>query len=264
MSSRGTTILSVEGLSKSYGGVQAVKNVSFSLASGEILALIGPNGAGKTTCFNLLNGQIRPDTGTVRLNDQDTTGLRPRILWRMGVGRTFQITATFTSMTVRENVQVALLSHHRELTTFHRFAGRAHRARADALLALVGMEDAAERPCGELAYGDLKRLELAVALANDPKLLLMDEPTAGMAPRERVELMRLTAQIVRERNLGVLFTEHDMDVVFEHADRVMVLNRGEVIAEGTPVEVRNDARVKATYLGEGLVYDARHRQEATP
>jgi branched-chain amino acid transport system ATP-binding protein len=264
MISRGTPVLAVERLSKSYGGVQAVKNVSFSLASGEILALIGPNGAGKTTCFNLLNGQIRPDTGSVRLNGRETTGLPPRVLSRMGVGRTFQITATFSSMTVRENVQVALLSHHRELTIFHRFAGRAHRARADALLALVGMADAADRPCGELAYGDLKRLELAVALANDPKLLLMDEPTAGMAPRERVELMRLTAQIAREKNLGVLFTEHDMDVVFEHADRVMVLNRGEVIAEGSPVEVRNDARVKATYLGEGLVYDVRHRQEATP
>jgi branched-chain amino acid transport system ATP-binding protein len=250
MISQGAPVLAVERLSKSYGGVQAVKNVSFSLASGEILALIGPNGAGKTTCFNLLNGQIRPDTGTVRLNDRETTGLPPRVLSRMGVGRTFQITATFSSMTVRENVQVSLLS--------------LHRARADALLALVGMADAADRPCGELAYGDLKRLELAVALANDPKLLLMDEPTAGMAPRERVELMRLMAQIAREKNLGVLFTEHDMDVVFEHADRVMVLNRGEVIAEGSPVEVRNDARVKAIYLGEGLVYDVRHRQKATP
>ncbi len=120
----------------------------------------------------------------------------------------------------------------------------------------------ADRPCGELAYGDLKRLELAVALANQPKLLLMDEPTAGMAPRERIELMRLTARIAREQSIGVLFTEHDMDVVFEHADRILVLNRGTLIAEGTPEEVRGNPQVRAVYLGEGLVYDARHREGA--
>jgi branched-chain amino acid transport system ATP-binding protein len=121
----------------------------------------------------------------------------------------------------------------------------------------------ADRPCGELAYGDLKRLELAVALANQPKLLLMDEPTAGMAPRERVDLMRLTATIAREKAIGVLFTEHDMDVVFEHADRIIVLNRGTLIAEGSPAEVRSDPQVQAVYLGEGLVYDARHREGAS-
>ncbi|QFU17723.1 ABC transporter ATP-binding protein [Microvirga thermotolerans] len=257
-----TPLLEVKGLAKSYGGVHAVKGVSFELAAGEILALIGPNGAGKSTCFNMLNGQIRPDTGTIRLCGRDTTGLSPRIVWRLGVGRTFQITATFTSMTVRENVQVALLSQHDELSVFYGFAGRAHRRKADALLDLVGMGANAERPCGELAYGDLKRLELAIALANDPKILLMDEPTAGMAPKERVDLMRLTAKIAREQKLGVLFTEHDMDVVFEHADRIMVLNRGELIAQGTPVEVRNNPQVQATYLGEGLLYDERHRQGA--
>jgi branched-chain amino acid transport system ATP-binding protein len=121
----------------------------------------------------------------------------------------------------------------------------------------------ADRPCGELAYGDLKRLELAVALANEPKLLLMDEPTAGMAPRERVDLMRLTAQIAREKSIGVLFTEHDMDVVFEHADRIIVLNRGTLIAEGSPAEVRGNPQVQAVYLGEGLLYDAGHREGAS-
>jgi branched-chain amino acid transport system ATP-binding protein len=134
------------------------------------------------------------------------------------------------------------------------------RSEAGRLLELVGMGGYADRPCGELAYGDLKRLELAVALANDPKLLLMDEPTAGMAPRERVELMRLTAQIAKEKSIGVLFTEHDMDVVFEHADRIIVLNRGTLIAEGSPAEVRGNPQVQAVYLGEGLVYDARHRE----
>jgi branched-chain amino acid transport system ATP-binding protein len=135
-------------------------------------------------------------------------------------------------------------------------------AEAERLLELVGMASYADRPCGELAYGDLKRLELAVALANQPKLLLMDEPTAGMAPRERIELMRLTAGIARQQSIGVLFTEHDMDVVFEHADRILVLNRGTLIAQGSPSEVRANPQVQAVYLGEGLVYDARHQEGA--
>ncbi|HEY9348850.1 MAG TPA: ABC transporter ATP-binding protein [Inquilinus sp.] len=252
-------LLQVEGLAKSYAGVQAVRGVDFTLEAGSILALIGPNGAGKSTCFNMLNGQIRPDAGRARLEGHDITGLAPRRVWRLGVGRTFQIAATFASMTVRENVQVALLSHHRRFGLG--FAGRAYRAEADALLDLVGLGDAAERACGELAYGDVKRLELSIALANAPKLLLMDEPTAGMAPRERVALMRLTAEVARERQIGVLFTEHDMDVVFEHADRIMVLNRGALIAEGSPDAVRRDPQVRAVYLGDGLLYDAKHREE---
>ncbi len=255
-------LLSVEGLTKSFGGVHAVRNVSFALTAGEILALIGPNGAGKTTCFNMLNGQITPDAGHIRLEGREITGLAPREVWRRGVGRTFQITATFPTMTVRENVQVVLVSHEGQTFNPWRSTPTFALAEADRLLELVGMGGFAERPCGELAYGDLKRLELAVALANRPKLLLMDEPTAGMAPRERIELMRLTAHIAREQKIGVLFTEHDMDVVFEHADRVIVLNRGMLIAEGTPAEVRHDPQVRAIYLGEGLVYDARHREDS--
>jgi branched-chain amino acid transport system ATP-binding protein len=256
-------LLSVKGLSKSYGGVHAVRGVSFSLSAGEILALIGPNGAGKSTCFNMLNGQIGPDGGNVRLLGRDTTGEKPRAVWRLGVGRTFQITATFPTMTVRENVQVALASHDSQLFNMWSSAPRLSCEPAERLLDLVGMNGYADRPCGELAYGDLKRLELAIALANQPKLLLMDEPTAGMAPRERIELMRLTARIAREKSIGVLFTEHDMDVVFEHADRILVLNRGTLIAEGSPEEVRRNPQVRAIYLGEGLVYDARHREGAS-
>ncbi|MBS0532090.1 MAG: ABC transporter ATP-binding protein [Proteobacteria bacterium] len=256
-------LLSVEGLTKSYGGVHAVRDVSFSLHAGEILALIGPNGAGKSTCFNILNGQIAPGSGRVRLLGRDTTGEKPRAIWRLGVGRTFQITATFATMTVRENVQVALVSHHSRLFNMWASAPKLARDEAERLLGLVGMNGFADRPCGELAYGDLKRLELAIALANQPKLLLMDEPTAGMAPRERIELMRLTARIAREQSIGVLFTEHDMDVVFEHADRILVLNRGALIAEGVPEEVRRNPQVRAIYLGEGLVYDARHREGAS-
>ena len=233
------TLLSVEGLSKSYGGVHAVRGVSFALRAGEILALIGPNGAGKSTCFDMLNGQNIPDSGRINLLGEDTAGRKPRAIWRLGVGRTFQITATFPTMTVRENVQVALVSYRpAAVQSLALDAASSRASEAGRLLDLVGMGGYAERPCGELAYGDLKRLELAIALANQPKLLLMDEPTAGMAPRERIELMRLTARIAREQSIGVLFTEHDMDVVFEHADRILVLNRGSLIAEGSPEEVR--------------------------
>ncbi len=250
-----SALLEVRGIAKSYGGVQAVSDVSFDVSTGELLALIGPNGAGKSTCFNMLNGQIAPDRGTVKLDGRDLRGLPPRAIWRMGVGRTFQITATFTSMTVAENVALALGSASGILS---RIWGALDVASTDVsrLLTLVGMADQAVRPTAELAYGDLKRLELAIALANRPRLLLMDEPTAGMAPKDRVDLMRLTAEIARSEGIGVLFTEHDMDVVFQHADRIMVLNRGRLIAQGAPGEVKADPQVQAIYLGEGLTFDA--------
>ena len=248
--------LEVRALTKNFGGVRAVQSVSFAVDAGEMLALIGPNGAGKSTCFNMLNGQIRPDAGTVLLEGRDITGLAPRSVWRLGVGRTFQITATFASMTVRENVQMALLSHHRRLLDIWNPVARLDSAEADALLALVGMEAQAGRACGVLAYGDLKRVELAIALANAPRLLLMDEPTAGMAPGERASLMALTARIAAAKKIAVLFTEHDMDVVFGHADRVLVLDRGALIAEGAPEQVRADARVRAVYLGSGATSGA--------
>lgn len=248
------SVLLVQGLQKSFGGVQAVQNVGFEVAAGELLALIGPNGAGKSTCFNMLNGQLKPDAGKVSLNGQSLIGMAPRDIWRLGVGRTFQITATFNSMTVRENVQMALLSFHRRLMSLWRPATALYRDEAMALLERVGMADQAERPCGILAYGDLKRVELAVALANKPVLLLMDEPTAGMAPTERLALMDLTARLARADRIAVLFTEHDMDVVFAQADRIIVLNRGRLIAEGNPAEVRANAEVQAVYLGSGATF----------
>ncbi|HJQ58492.1 MAG TPA: ABC transporter ATP-binding protein [Vineibacter sp.] len=248
------TVLDVRGLAKAFGGVLAVDDVSFAVAAGEKLAMIGPNGAGKSTCFNMLNGQLPADAGTVTLGGRSILGLKPRQIWRLGVGRTFQITATFVSMTVRENVQMALLSHHRRLGAVLARAAALYTAEADALLDRVAMRDQAERVCGVLAYGDVKRVELAVALANDPKVLLMDEPTAGMAPQERAQLMALTGKLARERGIAVLFTEHDMDVVFGHADRVIVLDRGRLIAEGTPAEVRADPQVQAVYLGSGSMY----------
>ena len=248
MSLRGG-LLKVEGLSKSFGGVRAVSNVSFEVAAGELLALIGPNGAGKSTCFNMLNGQLPLDAGSITFEGRSIAGMKPREVWRLGVGRTFQITATFSSMTVRENVQVALLSHRRELSNLFKRARDCYIEEADALLERTGMRAQAGRPCSVLAYGDLKRLELAVALANQPRLLLMDEPTAGMAPKERIELMALAADIVKSDNIGVLFTEHDMDVVFTHATRMIVLNRGQLIAEGKPQDVRANEEVQRIYLG---------------
>ena len=243
------TTLVVSGLSKSYGGVQALSDVSFTVGSGEIVALIGPNGAGKTTCFNLLNGQLPPDGGSVQLDGQPLCGRAPRDIWRLGVGRTFQITATFGSMTARENVQMALLSHQRRLASPFAAFGTLAVSEADALLGRVGMQDDAAKPCAELAYGDLKRVELAIALANRPRLLLMDEPTAGMAPEERGALMQLIGSLARSDAIAVLFTEHDMDVVFGHADRVMVLYSGKLIAEGPPAQIRTDPRVQEVYLG---------------
>jgi branched-chain amino acid transport system ATP-binding protein len=242
--------LSVQGISKAYGGVQAVRDVSFTVAPGELVAIIGPNGAGKTTCFNMLNGQLAPDAGDILLEGKNLVGLPPHRIWRLGVGRTFQVAATLGSMSVRQNVQTALLSHHRRNYSMWARAQRFEVAQADALLSRVGMREQAGRPCAELAYADLKRVELAIALANRPRLLLMDEPTAGMAPAERSALMDLAAGLAREDHIAVLFTEHDMSVVFGYADRVIVLHLGEVIAAGSPDEVRADARVREVYLGD--------------
>jgi len=243
------TLLTVEGLNKRFGGVVAARDVSFALDAGEMLAIIGPNGAGKSTTFNMVGGQLRPDTGRVTLAGQDITGMAPRLVCRMGVGRTFQVAQTFLSMSVLGNVQMALIAHAGRTRDIIARTDDLYRDEALALLDLVGMAGAADRPIGELAYGDVKRVELAIALAAQPKLLLMDEPTAGMAPRERANLMQLTAGIARGQGIGVLFTEHDMDAVFAHADRILVLVRGEIIARGTPEEVRADEQVKRVYLG---------------
>lgn len=249
------SLLTIEALSKSFGGVHAVVDVSFSLAAGEMLAIIGPNGAGKSTCFNMINGQLRPDGGRVVFMGRDIVGQPPHAIWRMGVGRTFQVAATFPSMNVLENVQLALLSHQKSLRRFWRPVADYPETYARDLLAQVGMADQAERPCGDLAYGDVKRVELAIALANEPKLLLMDEPTAGMAPRERIAMMTLTRELARQRDIGVLFTEHSMDAVFGFSDRLLVLARGRLIAEGTPEQVRQSPAARSAYFGSERAFE---------
>lgn len=254
------SLLKVTGLGKSFGGVKAVDGIDFELHAGELLALIGPNGAGKSTTFNMVNGQLQANSGSILLDGVELVGLQPREIWRLGVGRTFQIAETFASLTVVENVQMALLSADRKLFSFWRKAADYKRTQALDLLDKVGMAEQADRPCSVLAYGDVKRVELAIAMANAPKLLLMDEPTAGMAPKERNELMALTKKLVVERNMAVLFTEHSMDVVFAYADRMIVLARGRLIAQGRPEEIRAHPKVQEVYFGSGKTFEKERNQ----
>lgn len=249
-------ILDVRNLSKSFHGLQAVDSVDFELGVGELLALIGPNGAGKSTCFNMLMGQLKPTAGEVYFQGENLVGKYPREIWRKGIGRTFQITGTYSSMTVVENVQMALMSYRRRVFSIWPYAHKIYKDEAISYLDMVGLASQAERHCAILAYGDLKRLELAIALCHKPTLLLMDEPTAGMAPTERESVMQLTADIVKEKNISVLFTEHDMDVVFGHAHRVLVLNRGRLIANGSVDEIRNNPVVQEVYLGGGNLFES--------
>jgi branched-chain amino acid transport system ATP-binding protein len=242
-------LLSIRGIAKAFGGVQALAAVSFDVDAGERVAVIGPNGAGKTTLFNVLDGQLAPDRGSAALAGRALIGLPSKSIARLGVGRTFQVTATFASMTVRENVQLALLAQRGQTYALLSRLDAHGAAEAQALLEQVGIGPLGERAAATLAYGELKRLELAIALADAPRLLLMDEPTAGLAPPERARLMRQVSDLARAAGAALLFTEHDMDVVFAHADHIVVLNRGRVIAAGSPSAVRADREVRAVYLG---------------
>ncbi len=241
-------VLAVRDLARSFDGVEALRGVSFDVAAGERVALIGPNGAGKTTCFNLINGQLAPDRGEVLLFGRRIDTLPPRAIAALRVGRTFQVAATFASMTVRENASVALLARAGRDASLAGSVDSVAREARD-LLARTGLTDLADAHCASLAYGDAKRVELALALASRPRLLLMDEPTAGAGAAAREAVMRIVAHVARTEATAVLFTEHDMDVVFAHADRVIVLDRGAIIAAGPPAAVRADARVQAAYLG---------------
>ncbi len=246
------TVLTVENLTKSFGKFRAVNDVSFKVLRSDVIALIGPNGAGKSTCLNLINGQLKPDAGRVLLGERDITGKSAPEICRIGVGRTFQIPATFGSMTVVENVQMAMIAAEGALTAFSPPATKHYRGDAMDLLEEVGMSRQAERTCGELAYGELKRVELAIAMAHNPRVLLMDEPTAGMAPAERFEFMESCVEMSLKEGVPLIFTEHDMDIVFGYAGRLVVLHQGQVIAEGSPGEVRDNDQVRDVYLGVDL------------
>jgi branched-chain amino acid transport system ATP-binding protein len=245
-------LLEVREVSKAFGGVQAVAGVSFGLHPGEVQAMIGPNGAGKSTLFNMLTGQLACDRGRILFRGERIDGAPPHQIWRRGISRTFQVPAVFQSLTVRENVQTALLSRRGMSGSLVAKAAGLFAPEAEAVLAQVGLLGYADDGCGTLSLGDLKRIELALALASEPALLLLDEPTAGMSSEERADLMETVVRIVRERHLSVLFTEHDMDVVFGTATRILVLHQGRVLAEGAPAEVRGNPEVQRVYLGGAL------------
>ena len=242
-------ILRTCGLGKRFGGVRAVNAVDLAVPYGDVRAIIGPNGAGKTTLFNLLCGDLSHDTGDIYFAGEVVNGLPPHLLCRRGMSRTFQITSVFRRLTAFENVQTALLTQHRRHFNLVARAQRMYRAEALDLLHRVGLHDQAGKASGMLAHGDQRRLELAIALASAPRLLLLDEPTAGMAPRERHEIMALVGRIAADTGLTVVFTEHDMDVVFAVARRITVLHQGAVLAEDVPAAVRSNAEVQRVYLG---------------
>ncbi len=247
-------MLEVSGICKSFGGFRAVSDVSLSVGTKQIVAVIGPNGAGKSTLFNLITGHLQPDNGTVRLDGREITGAPPYRICRMGVGRSFQRTNVFPRLTVFENLQAAFLVHHRRGGNFWTRAEDLYRDDTAALLASIGLTGQERTLAGTLSYGNQKQLELGLALASSPAVLLLDEPTAGMSASETHETIRLLESIAAERGLTLLFTEHDMEVVFSIAQKIAVLHQGRIIAEGRPEEVRADPEVRRVYLGHGLTH----------
>jgi branched-chain amino acid transport system ATP-binding protein len=243
-------VLEVHGLSKSFGGFRAVSDVDLAVAEGEIAAVIGPNGAGKSTLFNLITGHLQPTAGRVLVNGRDVTGVAPYKICGIGIGRSFQRTNIFPKLTVLENVRAALLAHRGQGMNFWSRANQLCHGEAETLLASIGLAGQEQATSGTLSYGNQKQLELGIALASDPNILLLDEPTAGMSASETHETIALIERIARERRLTLLFTEHDMAVVFSIAQKISVMHQGRVIAHGDPATVRADAQVRRVYLGD--------------
>jgi branched-chain amino acid transport system ATP-binding protein len=243
-------VLEVRDIRKAFDGFQAVGGVSLTVRQGLIAAIIGPNGAGKTTFFNLITGHLRPDAGAVLLEGKDITGVAPHDVCRLGMGRSFQRTNIFPRLTVFQNVQAAYIAHRGRGRDLFRRVERLYAEETEALLASLGLLDRAGEISGFLSHGAQKQLELGIALASEPRLLLLDEPTAGMSAAETHETIRLVERIAGERGLTLLFTEHDMAVVFSIAQKITVLHQGRVIADGAPAEVRADPEVRRVDLGE--------------
>jgi branched-chain amino acid transport system ATP-binding protein len=234
----------------SFDGFIAIDDVSLNVEKGQMACIIGPNGAGKSTMFNLITGHLTPTMGKVFFHDRDITGLAPHTICQLGMGRSFQRTNIFPRLSVFENVQVAVLAHARKTLNFLTPAKNLVQEETYALLENVNLADEAQSSSGNLSYGYQKQLELAITLASEPEILLLDEPTAGMSPQETAGSIELVERIARERGLTLLFTEHDMDVVFSVADKITVLHQGRVLAEGKPAEVRENPDVQRIYLGE--------------
>ena len=247
-----SALLSVRGLSKRFGGVAAVDGIDLDVQARETVALIGPNGAGKTTFYNLLSGRMQPTSGTVVFDGRDVTGRPPHEISRLGISRSFQITNIFPEMSARENVEVALMAvHGKTLRFFSRAAAHdALHEEADALLGRLGLGALATSRAGTLSYGDKRLLEIAIVLATRPRLVLLDEPTAGMTPDETRSVVALVRQLAESTQYTFLITEHDMDVVFGLADRIVVLHRGRVLAHGSVDEIRASREVREAYLGQ--------------
>jgi branched-chain amino acid transport system ATP-binding protein len=243
-------LLRVDKITKSFDGFVAVQDVDLTVARGQMACIIGPNGAGKSTIFNLITGHLHPTRGKIFFRDRDITGLPPYTICQLGMGRSFQRTNIFPRLSVFDNVQVAVLAHRKKTPNFFTPSKKLVQDETYALLVQVGLAAAAQSVSGLLSYGLQKQLELGIALASEPELLLLDEPTAGMSPQETSSAIALIAKIVRERGLTLLFTEHDMDVVFSIAEKITVLHQGQVLAEGTPAAVRSNAEVQRLYLGE--------------
>lgn len=243
-------ILQVRGLQKRFGGNHVTQDISLDIAAGSKEAIIGPNGAGKTTFFNLLTGYLRPDAGTVTFDGRDITGWPPHRVVRAGISRAFQISNIFSHMTARENVRSAVHAQMRESLNIFSRAAQIGADRTQEILELCGLAGCSEAIAGELSQGDKKKLELALALATKPNLVFLDEPTSGMSLEETQGTMALVDRLNRDLGLTVLFTEHDMSVVFNHANRVTLLHRGEIIVQGKPEEVRSNTTAQKIYLGE--------------
>jgi branched-chain amino acid transport system ATP-binding protein len=247
-------ILEVRNVVKSFGGLRALQDVSLSVTKGEIRAVIGPNGAGKSTLFNVMTGLLPPDSGEVVFQGEPITGLPPHRIIRKGIGRSFQITNIFPRMSVFENVQVALFSHYgtgkNPLSLARKFTEVGEEVLA--ILEQVGLVEKYDMSASVLSHGDQKRLEIAISLASRPKLLMLDEPTAGMSRFESRETVGLLRKISREQGLTLIFTEHDMDIVFGISEKIMVLQQGAVIADGTPSEIKANPEVRKAYLGEEI------------